>query len=379
MKTDHKVWLAGIVPVLMLWSPAAFAADPEDPLSSPTEHAVHFTPEMGRSLGRIMTQRLFSRYQLPEDKYEESAEIIAGHLSEWMAEFDDPENRDRAEAMFAEMLQVVADFSDPDRAPNFMPRIASALARHGGHTLAPLQERLNRIGRDIRPMLPLKQQLRLAADMTTFGAGFDAFEERIETWNDDDMNAMENPFEPESSRVRLNDEGVSRSLEAAQRRAKRMADYGPDARWTRYVKNAISYYDLDESQQASAESLLREYRQRAKALRENESLQQRKTRLLTWRSFWGPMARGRDDTLSYLISSELERIDAAMRAMDIEFKRRVDEIPTSGQQAIAEQRAWEILAAKGVTRETLDETIVSDTQTAGDVAESVTDQAEVQP
>jgi hypothetical protein len=351
----HRIGLFVVVG-FAVWNPTfvLFGQSADDPMASPTSESLRFTPEMAKSIGQTVSRRVFARYELPEDKYDEAADAVARRMMDWAHRFDTPEYRNNAENMLAEMFDTMAEHSGPDRGPGMMPGLAMAFARNAKPALAPFQEAVNLMARDIRPMLPLKQQLRLGTDLAAFGAAFDAFEERVEQWEKGDVDPGENPFQPADDRVRLNEKGVSTRLEQAASRADRMMDYGPQSQWGRYLKNAIEYYALDEAQKASAEALLRDYEKRAEAITRSELNQQRKRRLLLWRTFWAPMTRGSEDTVSFLISEQLDVIDGPLRQLDTEFKRRVDEIPTDAQRQAAAQRAWDLLAQGGWTREAIE-------------------------
>lgn len=353
-----------------------FGQSPEDPMASPTEQALRFTPEMAGSMGHMVSRQIFSRYELPEEQYDEAANAVAGRLMEWAHQFDTPEYRDNVENMLAEMLDIMADYSGPGRRPGMMVDLARSFARNVRPGLAPFQETVNRMARDIRPMLPMKQQLRLAADLTTFGAAFDAFEERVKQWENGDVDPTQNPFQPADEQIRLNEQGISNKLEQARRRADRMMEQGPHTQWGSYLKRAIAYYELDEAQQASAHALLRDYEQRAAAIMRNEQHLERKQRLLLWRTFWAPMTQGNEDTVSLLIAERLDEVDAPLRQLDAEFKRRVDEIPTDAQRQAARQHAWELLAENGLSRELLEEMTAGTKQAAGPEQQDI---QEVQP
>lgn len=361
-----------------MWCPSSvlFGQSPDDPMGSPTAQSLRFTPAMAESIGRVVSRRIFSRYELPEDKFEEASQAVARRVMDWAHQLDSPENRDSAENMLAEMFNTMADYSGPDRRAGMMPGLAMTFARNAKPALAPFQEAVNLMARDVRPMLPLKQQLRLGTDLAAFGAAFDAFEERIERWEQGDVDPTENPFEPSDDRVKLNAQGVSSRLEQAESRADRMLDYGPQSSWARYLKNAIDYYALDEAQKSSAEALLRDYEQRAKAITRNEVNQQRKRQLLLWRTFWAPMTRGSEDAISFLIAQRLEEIDGPLRQLDSDFKRRVDEIPTEAQRQAATRRAWDLLAENGLTRDAFEGLVAG--QPRSDVSDEG-DKREVQP
>src|SRR5690606_5642946 len=117
---------------------------------------------------------------------------------------------------------------------------------------------------DIRPKLPLKQQLKLMADLAIAGTSINALEQNLQRWERGEAQPFEDPFRsPEA--VQREPDGTSAELKRARKYAADSLETGWSG-WQKYVEDAKKLYDLDPSQAAMADSLLREYTERAAAL-----------------------------------------------------------------------------------------------------------------
>src|SRR5690606_38507344 len=105
--------------------------------------------------------------------------------------------------------------------------------------------------------------------------------------------------------------------------------------WELYVKQAAEFYGFDPAQTATAESLLREYLDRAGTLLRDEAWRTRvyRNRLysgLLWQMFGLPSRMSMD-----VINEEYERLQEPIRALGFELKSRIEQIPTAAQREAA--------------------------------------------
>lgn len=319
-----------------------------DPLDRPTEASLRMTPELARLFGRQLAEQHFARrYELPEDRVDEAGEMIARRIMQAAHGHDNPAIRDGFEEMIGAMIETRG--RGPEAGGGGIPReLGQALGRGLQPVLPGVRELVNGVGRDIRPMLPVSQQLRLGADVTAFNTGLDAFEKTVERWSQGDVDPFEDPFGGGRRRNMEKDEtGATQAL----RRAREMAE-GQLAReltgeWKQYVEQAIRFYRFDESQAASAQSLLREYAGRAEAVLLNADVRDRLYHNHLWEQMMYRLRLGSANPVRRLLEDEQHKLRDPVRQLEHEFKERIERIATESQRQAAARRVHAMLADQG--------------------------------
>lgn len=105
----------------------------------------------------------------------------------------------------------------------------------------------------------------------------------------------------------------------------------PEHQWDRYVRNFVHKYDLDDAQKESANSILRELKQRAADHRTKKA----KNFEAVKKRFDEAVAKG-DLKKRMAAKREEVALTKPIKSMFEELKRRVNKIPTSGQRKKAE-------------------------------------------
>ncbi len=286
-KLKIYVFMFVVVVVLpVLSAEVGIGPDDEDWLSRPTEHGLRETPEMVRGVTRMVVKRIIEpRYQLDASKVDELTEMLARRLMKLMHELDSAEMQARKERVAASLLEAMVANPDEPVFHRFMllgPKPSTAeSAKTYSEEMLPLLPALRatvlEVAQDIRPLLPMKQQLKLATDFMTLAVGFNAYQDCLRDWSEGRFNPLVNPFMSEEMDPARDANGESETLLNARLNADFAANLGGDRAedprwkgnfggWKNYVEEAKVFYQLDKSQSATADSVLREFVQRAKTL-----------------------------------------------------------------------------------------------------------------
>ncbi|NLX13047.1 MAG: hypothetical protein GXY44_05240 [Phycisphaerales bacterium] len=315
----------------------------------PTEACVRFTPGMAQAMaGSYITYVAVPRYGLDEDKIDTATEAIARRLMAAAHSLDTPEQQASVEQMFSGMLNAIADSAGQPK-PG-MPREMGITLGKGLKPLLPaVREVLRGVGDDLRPMLPLKQQLNLGKDLLSAGVALDAFEKNMERWERGEIQPFENPFSSAAPEVVKDDQGRSPVLNEAMRLAQQVVDHPTwESEWERYVEQAKDYYQFDEAQSAAADSQLREALRQAESISRND----RWRRIIYRNRVWDQMTQrvlqvyGQHPIPHMIARSHLSVMGPITKLGDT-MKLKIDRIATSAQRQEAEQRMMQLLADEG--------------------------------
>ncbi len=321
---------------------------PQPPPSteSPNDAGVRLTPGMARAVAQLYTKEvLMRRYQLDEAKSKDASEAIARRLMATAHTID---------AQGADFLQYVIGQSIQSRVENRSgPPITPEMGKGIGERLLPMlpavRDLVSNVGQDIRPMLSLKEQLRLTGDMMLAGTALNALEQNMQLWSRGEVDPLGNPFESKDNTVEKEPDGKSRVLKNARGQAQRGIDSGKWDTWKNYVEEAKKFYGFDASQTATAESLMREFTERAKAVTQDPQWRDRKYRGGLWSGMLWGLNEARNGPLPYLLEAQTWESNLPIDALDQEFKHRIDEIPTAAQRTAAEERITALLAEQGLS------------------------------
>ncbi len=321
----------------------------DDVMSRPSEYGIRFTPEMARGIGSQVAKMLGQRYELPEERRDEVKELIARRLM-LTAHHVEGDAQPFIETMMEEISRREAE------GDNSGPWTVGEPFAKGALPLMPeVRDLVGGVAKDVRPMLPLKQQFKLAGDMVLLNKGIDAFEQTLQRWSKGDIKVGEDPFRPQKQEIERDEQGRSKSLQQARDLADRLLD-GRRSEWERYVKDAKAFYELDESQSASADSVLRETLDRADALNADGALQSKLHGNRVWERMMWELRVGWDHPLRGLIERQKKSLEAPLVALDGQLKDRIDQIPTEPQRQAAADRMKAALAEKGLLLDKLEQT-----------------------
>ena len=320
----------------------------EDALSRPTEASLRFTPEMARAMGRLFAREaLADRYDLPEDQWDEAGELIARRLMELNSKFDTAQSQQDAERLLGDVLETVSEFRGGQGPPGIPPKMGRAVGEVIAPVLPEVRKMVQGVTKDIRPMLGVKQQLKLMGDMAGFSTAFDSFEQTMQRWSTGEVDPFEVPFGRQPEPIKRDENGRSEQLRKAEEVAERLLEVKREKQWKHYVDEASEFYEFDAAQSGSAESLLREFVERADAITQDPDWRERAYRNRLWSGLFSRSWRRSNHPFTFLLEDQYRRINDPLEQLDGDFKRRIEDIPTEGQRQAALQRVRDVLADRG--------------------------------
>jgi hypothetical protein len=343
----RQCFLAGLLAALAVSTvtaqPAAAPANKDDPMARPTEQGFRLTPGLARLMARQYTGHLTGSFELDKSKADEASEKVARRIMQMFHQVDGPA-QELIERFMEEQISASARGEH-----SFVPR---GFGKEFAERVLPLVPAIRDLARgtvqDVRPMLPLKQQLKLAGEMMAFNTGMDAFEERMREWSNGQVSANEDPFDSRNNEIKLDEQGQSSALKRAREQATKAIGKDITDGWEQYVKDAKSFYGFDTSQSATADSILRECIERADQIRANEEWRTKYYRNRVWQQMISQIPGGWNNPFRPLLEQEKSDLSAGMESIGDDLKARIDRIPTTAQRRNAEQRMESLLAEKGL-------------------------------
>ena len=197
-------------------------------------------------------------------------------------------------------------------------------------------------------MLGMKQQLKLAGHLIAIGKGIDVFEENMKKWAEGDVDPYGNPLEPQDKPIELNENGESKELAAARQRAE--GTLNAEKRhegWEKYVEQAKEFYQFDDTQAATAESVLREMIDRSDSIRADEEWRERAYRNRLWSFMGSRLGLRRHNVIEDIVSDDFTVLTRPIQDLYMELRVRIDSIPTEAQRRAAEERILASMSEQG--------------------------------
>ncbi len=319
---------------------------PPDPMDRPTEAGLRFTPGMARALGKAYAKNLLvRRYELGEDKVDEAAEKVARRLMD-LAHKNQEHGQQLIEFAMAEAVNEEAK-SNRNGPGGLTPRMGKGIAEHMLPMMPSLRELVGGVTQDIRPMLSFKQQLKLSADSALAATALDAFDKTMQRWSSGNVQPFENPFQSSDPSASPRDaDGETYAMKSARRTAERVAAEEPWKPWEAYVQAAKEFYQFDASQAGTADSILREYTDRARTVWLDQTLQAQAYRNRLWSNLSMQLPGGWNSPLRLLLEKEYADVSSPVTQLGNELKDRIEQIPTAAQRTAAEERVDAAILAK---------------------------------
>jgi hypothetical protein len=332
-----------------------------DPMGGPSEYGLRFTPAMARGLSKEIIKNVFvRRYELDEAKTEQATELMSRRLMQF-AHQNEEGGQELFEFFFSEMANRVAGNRGQDTGG--LPReVMQGLGTRLLPTMPAIREVANGMVQDIRPMLGFKQQLKLTGEVAVMNVALDAFEKNMQSWSKGDADPFGDPFRSDEADLKKDENGETRLTRNAKSSAEAQTKAPPWANWGDYVEEAKKYYQLDPAQSEAADSVLREYQERAQfAVGGEADWHQRAYRNRVLCSMSASL-RGRwGNPLRILLDADFARMREPAEALEKEMKERIEQIPTRSQRETAERRMLATLREKGLY---LEEPVAATTQPA---------------
>ena len=328
--------------------------DSDDILSRPSEHGFRITPGLARILAQQFTKNaLIKHYQMDEAKSDEVNELVTRRMMQ-AAHALDGQGQEFLERLIEEQLvyqkeQGGGGFMPPSFGQEFAKRLVPMMPA--------IRDVVRGVGQDIRPMLPFKKQLTLARDLMGVNTMLDAFEERMTKWANGEEEALGDPFRtrrPED-KVKLDENGESTALKRSRKTAEEQLEKSRFREWKKYVQQAKQFYQFDDAQAATADSILREYLERAQSIIQDQAWRTRVYQNRVWSTMLLQKPNGRNHPLQAILLNELIETNAPLRELENQLKARIETIPTHAQRKAADDRLNTWLADKGLELEESEE------------------------
>jgi hypothetical protein len=203
---------------------------------------------------------------------------------------------------------------------------------------------------DVRPMLSFKQQLKMTAEVAAAGTAINAFEQNMQRWARGEGLPNEDPFSdkpPDPNANKKDGSGQSSALKSAQAAAQREIDKSEWLRkmWENYLKQFKEFYALDASQGATADSILRDYLERANVLMKDAAWRDQIYRSRLWLNMAGRLQMS--PAFYNILNSRYDEAMAPINNLGDEFRLRLEEIPTDAQKKTAQDRITAALKERG--------------------------------
>jgi len=326
--------------VLAICPPRAEAAERQG-ASDQQLAELRFTPEMARGMaGMYVRQFLRRRYELPEDRAEEAQEMVTRRIMQLAHKIDEP-GRELIERFAEEQLNHQArrgghTFMPPGFGKEFADRMLPLIPE--------IRELARGVSQDVRPMLPMKQQLKMAGDLMAFKTAVDGFEETIKKWATGEVTDFKDPFRPEPKK---DESGQTEALKRARDSAQSEIEKRRAKRWERYLESFRDLYNLDPAQVSTGESILREFAEREQRIVEDPGWQQRMYQAQLWMMMRWNLPEGWSHPARFLLEDYLAEVKDPVDRLEQQFKLRLESIPTSSQRRAAEERVAALLREKG--------------------------------
>ena len=198
-------------------------------------------------------------------------------------------------------------------------------------------------------MLPMKQQLKLAGELMGAKTGLDAFEKTMQKWSSGEVTDFSELFGHESKKqVKKDETGQSSELKSARETASSQLEKFALAEWDAYVAEFKTFYGLDAPQQATVDSILREFKERAQTRKRDAAWQARYYRNRLWLNIFWRVPDSWNHPVQVLVQDDQDEATSWLDELSRDLKARLDSVPTRSQQEQADARVDSLLKEKGI-------------------------------
>jgi hypothetical protein len=305
------------------------------------------TPAIAQAISGRMSEQMKQRYELDEKQAGEISKSIERNIME-LAHGNAAIGRDAIEAMMASMIANDGQ----------LPREAAMdLAKNLKPLLPALRQFFQESAADAGKSMTLKQRLRLTGDMTGLMAGLAVFESRMNRWEEGHVKDGANPFfdrggDDEAGGENATDANETREMRQARRRVDRTLEWqlNVENNWEQYVRNAIVYYDFDESQQAAANGILTDCKERAANVKTSEWREKLRANRIADQLSWQVDSKFSQGPIRFQIETAHEKLMKPLNDIEKRLKQRIETLPTSMQRIEARKAAEKVFQEKGIDK-----------------------------
>jgi len=313
-----------------------------------TEFGIRFTPELANAMSKQFVRAMKDRYSLDEGQADELRPVIAQELMR-VAQRTQKNGRDVIENMVALMVE------NDGRIPK---ENQTEFAMSMKPILPEIKDFFKRTAGQVGQRMTVSQRLKFTGDMAGVTAGFGILESRMKKWEEGKHSDFGNPFfdpadrEGKEATTEPEDPTENPEHRRARQNVERWIDFqiNLDREWEEYVKRAIDFYKLNESQSASARAILKDMQDRAKAIKTDAwrkaIIENRIARQMSYRE-GAEVSQG---PWMFRLENEYEQALKPMKDLDRELKSRIESLPDSKQRETALEIIRKKLDEKGAKR-----------------------------
>lgn len=351
-RTGRLTAIAALLLIPAVARAQAPASPPLDPLGAPTEYGLRLTPAMVRTAAGSMTRELLvGRYELDEAEANEISERMSRRIMA-AAHAHGAEVQSLLELFLTGVAEDDARTREPGHSgeDTFMtPEFCRQLAEQTLPLVPAVHDLVREVGQDLRPMLSLKQQLKLGADLTLIGGTLKIFEHNMQRWARGQAVPGENPFSADSDPNNRDAKGQSQAMKVARQSADKELDKRAQVKsiWENYLKQTKAFYALDEGQCATADSVFREFMGKLENTLRDEQWRRSMHEARLWIALASQVGLNWHVPLREVLDRRYQRLMDPVNRLGDEFRLRLDQIPTTAQRAAADDRISQALAAQG--------------------------------
>jgi hypothetical protein len=299
---------------------------------------------MARALAsQYVRGALVPRYQLDAAKVDETVEAVARRIMAMAHRLDDDRTAESLEHMVEGIMEGQLEAGG---GPGIQPKAGRAMAEALKPAMPAFRDLVRGIAQDVRPKLAAKEQLKFGAELLAVTTAMDAFEQTLDRWARGDIRPGENPFQ-DDGQLKRDESGRTAAYKSAEDQARQAVEKGQWEEWKKYVEDAKKFYDFDEGQAASADSILNECLQRVAQYTQSEDWRRNVQRNQLWKNMLFQLQVGPVHPLRYYLQRQYRRMLDPIDAIGQELKQQVDAIPTPAQRRSAEDRILQTLGAQG--------------------------------
>lgn len=352
MRSSRSViWPMCVALCMTMWATARSqetipTSQPPKDIMQPTELGLRLTPGMASALGDLLGKEwLGGQYDLDADAQQQAGDLFARRLLTLAHKNQ-------------QLGQAFLEFACEDlmrHKGEFTPETGQRWAQHIGPLLPEVKAFTLTVIDDFRTLVPADKQARYARDTIMASMYFDALAKKMTRWKQGDVREGENPFDADEEMDKTDDDPNAveaqheRQRERAEQFATRRVDRASTGRWRDYVDQAGKAYGFDETQQASAESILTEMQQRADAVMTDtwraKANANRAQVWVAWRT-----ADSRNEPWMWSLEHEWAKLVEPIQSMTHELQSRLDRLPTQRQRQTATADFVEELDNAGLTQ-----------------------------
>ncbi|MBK8267828.1 MAG: hypothetical protein IPK83_05800 [Planctomycetes bacterium] len=320
------------------------AKSPSDEIQLP-DIGIRMTPGLLKAISNRFAVEMKSNLDLDDQQTTDIEGIITQHLGK-LANDNAVVGRDAIEKMMETMILNDGRFPKEE---------AVKFAKSIKPLLPAVRQYFTDTSTEIGKKLNFQQRLKFSAQMGAVMSGFSVFEQRMAKWEDGKVNDNANPFWDGNNNESENaGEPVDPNEHPDHRRARqdveRWVDWELriDDQWDDYLKKASSFYEFDDAQKSSGENVMKQCKDRAALIKTpewREKAKQNRIAKRLARRAGNDMGEG---PIAFALDREYNKLRQPLQDLDAEFKRRVDELPTSKQRQAAKQKVRKFLAERHV-------------------------------